>query len=275
MSSEGRHAGEEILQITAVMAREVFGDRLSAVFALGSLAHGGFVPLCSDVDVALILRELTGETSAQVARVKRLTTAEAPTPLAKRLSIFWSDWHGVHHGHGRLGRLPAVDRLDLLDDGCLLLGRDDRAGAIRPGVDTLVVEAAEFACARFDDAYLANLYEPDRLVADGPRAVTKTVLFPIRFLYTLSAGAIGHNGHAAHWYETHGAYPILADAAMRWREHGITDVAAATDLLASRIVGVYAEFFDAYTAALTANGHTTTANDLRERRHSLSAHGDW
>lgn len=272
MSSDDHHTGEEVLHTATVVAREVFGDRLNAVFALGSLAHGGFAPVASDIDIALILQELTDDTPTQVDRVRQRSIAKASTPLAERLSIFWSDWHGVHHGPAGLARLPAVDRLDLLDHGRLLLGHDERARATRPAVGTLVVEGAEFACARFDDAYFARLHEPDRLVADGARTVTKTVLFPIRFLYTLNTGRIGHNAHAVDWYRSHGAYPVLADAAMSWRERGIADPAAATELLHSHLVAVYEEFFDAYTTALDVDGHTVAADDLRERRRSLSAY---
>lgn len=273
MSSNDHHVGEEILHTATAVAREVFDDRLSAVFALGSLAHGGFTPACSDIDIALIVHELTGGTAHQVDQVRQLSIARVDTPLAARLSIFWSDWHGVHHGPAGHARLPAVDRIDLLDHGRLLLGRDERAGATRPDAGTLVREGAEFACALCGDAYLARLHEPAQLVADGARTTTKAVLFPIRFLYTLHTGTIGHNVHAADWYRAHGAYPELADAAMRWRENGITDPTAASALLNTSLVGVYEEFFDAYTAALAADGHTTVADALHERHRSLLTQG--
>jgi hypothetical protein len=264
-------AGEEVLQVAVLAAGDVFGERLQAAFALGSLAHGGFAPLASDVDIALILNELTEEVPAEIDRVRQHSIARAGTPLVERLSIFWTDWQGVHHGPTGPGRLPAIDRLDLLDDGRLLCGRDQRAGASRPGIDTLIVEVAQFACARFDDAYLARLHHPHRLVAEGTRTTTKAVLFPVRFLYTLATGRIGHNARAAAWYQGQGAHPGLAEAVIRWREHGLTDPAAATTLLEAHLISVYVEFFDAYVAALAAAGRTTTAEDLLIRRRGLSA----
>ncbi|NKQ59261.1 hypothetical protein HFP15_41135 [Amycolatopsis sp. K13G38] len=254
---------ERILLTTVEVAREVFADRLSAAYALGSLAHGGFAPLVSDLDIALILDELTSGTEAEIQRVRQQAVARAAGPLAERLSIFWTDWDGVRRGRGRTGRLPEIDRLDLLDQGRLLHGADGRDGATPPEHAKLVSDAAEFACTWFDDARIALLHEPRRLVAAGPRPVTKAALFPMRFRYTLATGRIGHNADAAGWYAAHGAYPELAEAAMRWREHGLDDT--ADDVLQRCLTGVHEEFFDAYDQALTAAGQHTLAARLRER----------
>lgn len=237
------------------------------MFALGSLAHGGFAPLVSDVDIALILRELTPDTPARIAEVNTLTCQQAPSPLADRLSIFYADWDGVRHGPGRHARLPAVDRLDLIDSGRLLHGTDRRAPAVRPDGQTLVREGAEFACAKFDRSYLARLHHPAQLVNDGARAVTKAVLFPVRFLYTLHTHNIGHNAHATTWYIHHGTHPALPQAAMTWREQGISDPKRATAILDQQLTGLYVEFFDAYEQALTRSGNDYLAEALR-RCHS-------
>lgn len=260
-------AGERVMNKATALARAVLGDQLDAVFALGSLAHGGFAPLVSDVDIALILRELTPDTPARITTINTLTRQQAPSPLADRLSIFYADWHGVRHGTGQHARLPAVDRLDLIDSGRLLHGADRRASAVRPDGQTLVREGAEFACARFDQSYLARLHDPSRLVSDGVRAVTKAVLFPVRFLYTLGTHRVGHNAHAATWYVRHGAHPALPEAAMTWREHGITDPERAIAMLDQQLTGLYIEFFDAYEHALTRTGNDLLAEDLR-RSHS-------
>ena len=61
---------------------------------------------------------------------------------------------------------------------------------------------------------------------------------------------MGHNGAAATWYGRHGAHAPLAHAAMRWRESGIDDAAAAVRDLRTHLVGVYVEFFDAYAPAV-------------------------
>jgi hypothetical protein len=80
--------------------------------------------------------------------------------------------------------------------------------------------------------------------------VTKAVLFPVRFLYTLRTHRIGLNADAAGWYAEHGRHPAVVAGAMRWREAGIIDPAAVTGLLAAELAGLYAEFVEAYAAEL-------------------------
>lgn len=268
---EDHNDAENVLAVGVDAATEIFGPRLRAAFALGSLAHGGFAPLASDVDLALVIDGPGPGTAHQVARVKDLAVARSSSVLAERLSVFWSDWDGVRGGTGPHCRLPAVDRLDLLDDGRLLRGSDERASAIRPGRVALIAEGAAFACHKFDDAFLADLREPGKLVAAGPRATTKAVLFPVRFLYTLASGRIGHNGHAAQWYSQDGAHPALVEAAMGWRTDGMPDTAGAEKLLTSDLVGVYEEFFSAYRSALAELGHEGLAEAIAGRQEALGA----
>ena len=49
--------GEAVLERAVTAYAEALGDRLVAGYALGSLAHGGFSPLVSDVDLGLILAD--------------------------------------------------------------------------------------------------------------------------------------------------------------------------------------------------------------------------
>jgi hypothetical protein len=276
MTADEDKSGEYVLAAATAVACEVFGERLDAVFALGSLAHGGFAPLVSDVDIALILTELSSSTPAQVTEVAALAQARAATPLAQRLSVFWADWEGVHHGTLSAARLPAVDRLDLLDAGRLLHGTDRREGAERPDGETLVEEGAEFASSKFDDTYLSCLHHPEALVNDGVRAVTKAVLFPVRFLYTLHTHRIGLNADAADWYAHHGRHRPLAAAAMDWREHDIADPTAARALLHQHLVGLYDEFLDTYIDTLSQRGqhdHAKALNIRRENLHALAPTG--
>ena len=52
--------GEAVLAQALAAYRAALGSRLVAAYALGSLAHGGFSPLVSDVDLGLILRTRSG-----------------------------------------------------------------------------------------------------------------------------------------------------------------------------------------------------------------------
>jgi predicted nucleotidyltransferase len=65
------NVGETVLAEAVDAFRDALGDRLLAAYALGSLAHGGFSPLVSDVDLGLIvcdpLRSDDAETIQAVA----------------------------------------------------------------------------------------------------------------------------------------------------------------------------------------------------------------
>lgn len=252
--------GDAVVDRAVGAAAEEFGPRLSASYALGSIAHGGFAPLVSDVDVMLVLDGVDPATSARVADVRERVRGDVPGELAGRLSVFWSDPAGVRHGAGEHSRLPEVDRLDLLDSGRLLLGDDCRAGATRPTTDALILHAAEFALTKFDDAYLAGLRDPGTLVAGGARPVTKAVLFPVRFLYTLATGRIGRNADAATWYSTRHAHAELVVAAATWRTAGLPDLVVARGLLSSHLRPVYATFAAEYVRALRELGQELIAD---------------
>lgn len=248
-------AAEAVLTAATAAAVAGFGDDLVAVHTIGSLAHGGFAPLVSDVDVALVLRRTDARTAGRVHRLTGRVRSGSASVLAERLSVFWADPDTVRHGPGRApARLPAADRLDLVDSGVLRHGADVRAGAVRPDRATLVAEAAAFALARFGADRAGALTDPDGLVRAGPRPVTKTVLFPVRFLHTLRTGQVGRNDAAAASYT--GPHRALDAAALRWRTAGLGDRAAASGLLAAHLPGLYREFVDAHLAALPAGAAT-------------------
>jgi hypothetical protein len=88
------------------------GSALVEVYQLGSLAHGGFSKIYSDIDVGLLLN--SGQPPERISEL----IAEAKLldgEYGKKLSVFWGNpdcaW----------GRLPNLDRLDLLDHGVPLL----------------------------------------------------------------------------------------------------------------------------------------------------------
>ena len=182
----------------AVRAYEAaLGDRLVAAYALGSLAHGGFSPLVSDLDLGLVLRDppLAGDRGA-IERVAAGLAAADPDRHG-RLSVFWGTRASLS-GQGGDARFPPVDRLDLLHDGLLLSGEDTREGLPEPRRSELLAGGAEFALALLaGDETLALLHRADLLPAHGTRRLTKLVLFPVRFLYTAETGLVGANDAAA------------------------------------------------------------------------------
>ncbi len=233
--------GEAVLDQAVTGAQELWGQRLVAAYALGSLAHGGFSDLVSDVDLGLVLADpLTADDAARVAALGERVRAGG-LPLAERLSVFW----GTLRGEGTLGRFPPLDRLDLARHGRLLVGRDARDGVLSPTTRELVLAAAEQALRSLaTPAVVAELDDPAGLVAAGARHLTKRILFPVRFLYTARTGAIGRNHDAvAHFVATEsGPMADLAAAALRWRESPPERDPAAVDIVAAGIKPLYRHF---------------------------------
>lgn len=138
------HEGEALLARAVSAYRDALGSRLIAGYALGSLAHGGFSPLVSDVDLGLVLQDpLRTKDNVTIHTVAR-SLRTGRSALDKRLSVFWGTPLTLQ-GQRRGGRFPPLDRLDLLEHGRLLTGRDARACVARPGQDELLVAGAEFA----------------------------------------------------------------------------------------------------------------------------------
>lgn len=272
------------------------GPRLLAGYALGSLAHGGFSPLVSDVDLGLVLagplRPADRLTVGTVARRLRAGGSD----LQRRLSVFWGSpatLRGTAHG----GRFPPLDRLDLLENGRLLAGAEARDGMARPGQTELLVAGAEFAIGdlggrigwparlsprsglsartrlrRRDDTILAQLRDPRRLVASGPRQLTKVVLFPARFLLTAATGQVGTNGLAAEHYLAARPAPAaaLVAAALAWRDEP-PPPAAAIPLLERELIPLYVQFLDDHVARLQAAGRPRLAASMSRWRGRLLA----
>jgi predicted nucleotidyltransferase len=237
--------GEAVLDQAVALAREAWEGRLLAAYALGSLAHGGFSALVSDVDLGLVLADpLAADDAARVAALGDRVRAAA-APLADRLSVFWGSPAALR-GAGPLGRFPPLDRLDLLRYGRLLAGRDVRDGLPTPTTRELVLAAAEQALRSLAaPAVVAELDDPEGLVAAGARHLTKRILFPVRFLYTAQTGEIGRNHDAvAHFVATEsGPMADLAAAALRWRETPPEhDRAASARVVAAGIKPLYRHF---------------------------------
>ena len=97
------------------------------------------------------------------------------------------------------------------------------------------------------------LADPDALVALGTREVTKAVLFPVRFLYTLGTGRADGNEPAVRWYAAQPmvAAASLATAALDWRNRGL-DPERAMELLRRELLPLYLELTSRYAQALTS-----------------------
>ena len=265
--------GERVLAEAADAYRVALGDRLLAAYALGSLAHGGFSALVSDVDLGLILDDPLMPGDGDAIRAIAEMEKSKGSALHERLSVFWGT-PATLRGEIEGGRFPPLDRLDLLAHGRLLLGNDDaRRGLPAPGRRELLVTGAEFALASLagDDA-TEEILSPELLLGRGIRRVTRLVLLPVRFLSTAATGSVGANPVAvAHYLENDRApsRPLVA-AALGWRTAPPADDSHAAGLLREQLLSLYLYYIDDHVERLDAIGESDLAASFRDWRRRLA-----
>ena len=283
------------VQAEAVLAeatnayRRAFGERLLAAYALGSLAHGGYSPLVSDIDLGLVVADPLRRSDADTIQRVAEALKAGGSALHERLSVFWgtpSTLAGQEVG----GRFPPLDRLDLIQHGRQLYGEDARENLPQPSRTDLLVAGAEFAldflagagpmhghggqdASSFrpaaDDA-VVQIRRPEVLVAQGVRRVTKLVLFPVRFLYSAETGLVGTNHSAADHYLAINQAPgaALVAAALSWRDHP-PDPTVATALLQREMIPLYLHYIDDHMARLTAADRLDLTEAFAQWRHRI------
>ena len=285
--------GETVLLEAIGAYQAALGDRLLAAYALGSLAHGGFSELVSDVDLGLIISDPPQPSDPDtIARVLEAERGKG-SPLHERLSVFWGTPTTLA-GEREGGRFPPLDRLDLIENGRLLAGTDDaRARAVRPSPQQLIVTGAEFALDHLaavrppsdeDGGRLGSIgadggeafeqvRSPELLADQGVRQVTKLVLFPVRFMYTAATGQVGTNGDAvAHYLEQQDVVGArLVEAALAWRTDPPSNQTTLVGLLREQLVPLYVEYIDDHIRRLGEVGRGDLAAAFEEWREQLLA----
>lgn len=268
---KGQDLGERVLNDAVKLAKERWGGRLVAAYALGSLAHGGFSAHVSDVDAGLVLSDPLEGSDADAVRSLSCTVKATGAPLADRLSVFWGS-AATLSGAATGGRFPPVDRLDLKQFGRLLAGQDIRARVPEPTLREMVVSAASVSFKSLSTAEVtAQLKNPAQLVAAGARPLTKRILFPVRFVFTARTGNIGTTDAAVEYFTAAEKSPAadLAGRALAWRyEPPDPGDPAVLECAEKGLLPLYRLFIDDYEARLRAYGEPELAQgfrDLRER----------
>ncbi len=265
MPEKADQLGQAVLERAVDAARDLWRDRLLAAYALGSLAHGGFSRLVSDVDAGFVLEGPLIQTDKDTVSALGDRVKGSGLPLADRLSAFWGPRDCLD-----AGRFPAIDRADLLQYGRLLYGQDVRDGLSMPTQQELALQGAMAGLGLLErDAYKAALADPASLLRGDLKPLTKTILFPVRFLYTLRTGEIGRNHDAVnHFVETErGPAADLAAAALIWRDAPpAQDDAAAAALLNAGLRPIWELFLQDHLGRLQAFAPSDLLDRLRSAR---------
>jgi predicted nucleotidyltransferase len=165
--------------------------RIFGIYLIGSLAHGGFGPRYSDIDLALIVRDQV--TGGELDLVRREAAAESST-YASMLSLFWAD------RDFRIGRFPPLDRLDLIDHAVTLIERE-RVRPPRPTREEIRSYLRGEPLRNWSNEVL-RLAALETLPAGDHKRYLRALLYPARFLYSWQTGAIASNDDAVAFLES-------------------------------------------------------------------------
>jgi hypothetical protein len=164
------------------------GTALVEVYKLGSLAHGGFSAVYSDIDVGLLLNcsEPPVVMAEAIGEAKDLDAK-----YGKKLSVFWGNPQYTW------GRLPDIDRLDLLDHALPLL-HGHKPDFRRPAE----AEVHQALRESFERSYRPRLPEFGslrQLEAHQRKPYIRAVLYPARLIYTWDNLAVDSNDRAVEY----------------------------------------------------------------------------
>jgi len=182
---------DELLDYVARVAehfKSQLGTSLVEAYKLGSLAHGGFSKIYSDIDVGLLL-SCTEPSAAMPAIIAEAKTLD--TEYGKKLSIFWGNPEFTW------GRLPVIDRLDLVDHGVPLL-RGVKPTFHRPTKDEIHQEQIQ----SIERSWKSRLPELSRLTTLEPKdrkPYIRAILYAARLIYTWDNLAVDSNDRAVEY----------------------------------------------------------------------------
>lgn len=157
----------------AAYFKSQLGNSLVEAYQLGSLAHGGFSSVYSDIDVGLLLacRDAPAAMSEAIADAKKLDAG-----CGKKLSVFWGNpdfaW----------GRLPHLDRLDMLDHGVPLLN-GHKARFRRPSKEEIRAELLR-SIERSWKSRLPELSALTSLAPENRKPYVRAILYAARLIFS-------------------------------------------------------------------------------------------
>ena len=167
---------------------------------MGSLARGGFSEAASDIDIGIILNGMPRKDDSSIIKKIQAHSKNNYPHIKNHVSIFWGSIESIN-GVIDAGRYPPFDRLDLIDHAELIYGTDVRHKLAKPTQKELVIASAAFAVDYLGSRERVNEFLTGALIANkGTVYVTKTILFPTRFIYLERTGEVAGNEVSHRYY---------------------------------------------------------------------------
>ena len=264
----GTEEGWRVIDTAVRCARRQLSDGLVSAYAIGSLAHGGFRPAVSDVDLALLTDQQPDRDTSQIVAAIATEVRDAGLTLGDRLSIFHAPWATFSDPPLDARFLP-IDRYDLIRYGILVHGTDQGADASAPTDEEIREQAIQSALRRVTPEQLTA--DLNQLTADGVTVhdATKMVLWPVRLQHVCDTGhATGNAAAVNHYLQLPDArHRTLAQDALRWRDlPAIPSPDAALKRITDEIQDLHAEVFQRLSEQTNLPRHA----ELAQRAHQLT-----
>ena len=262
-----------LVQEVLSLSESTFKERCLAIYIMGSLARGSFSEVASDIDIGIILDgPLRPQDGSIIDSVLSKALARSAT-VQNKVSIFWGSVDSIN-GVVDAGRYPPFDRLDLIDHALLLSGQDVRRNLIRPTKKELEISGAEFALDLLgSDERIEEFHNCSLVASKGTVYVTKTVLFPARFIYLERTGEIAGNDVSFQYYVDHfsGYDAALVQRAYQWRQESLPESSdEVVELLNKGLVPLYCRFIDIYRDCLSHYGEGDLSHRLGSWREAIT-----
>lgn len=254
-------------------AQEVFGKRCISIYIMGSLARGGFSEVASDIDMGIILGGTLQEGDSSAIEDIKFNAVKNHPQINNNVSIFWGTVESIN-GMVDAGRYPPFDRLDLIEHALLLSGVEVRDQLIRPTKEELEIASAEFSIDYLGNTERINEFSNCDLITNkGAVYVTKTVLFPARFIYLAKTGEIAGNDVSYQYYLDNfsGSDADLVDSGYQWRLNSLPDnLDLVTQKIDNGIVDLYHNFIDIYAERMDSYGQNELKSKLIQWKNNIA-----
>lgn len=263
---------EEISQETAKsfadrvsdVAQSAFKERFVSSYLMGSLARGGFSAIASDIDCGIIIKsplsnadqDIIGSISKEIEKYKG--------DLTIHVSIFWGSIRSIN-GEEDGGRYPPFDRFDLISHAKLIAGDDVRQFLHTPTQKELEIASMAFALRRFaKEGGIDDFKKPSRILKKGVVEITKTVLWPVRFIYILRTGKIAGNDVSVKYFRDNfsGHVVGLVSEAYKWRSVRLPPDKEVLELLENSLVPLYEICINIYVKRLEEYGEKDLVEEI-------------
>ena len=254
-----------------------FKEEVNSCYFIGSLAHGGFSRSCSDIDIVLILNYYS---DSVVEKINNLTVESRLLDLAvpsERISIFWSAMTCINSTNS-LGRLPEIDKLDLIRNGKIFYGSDIRSQLNLPLKNSILIDSCQFALLQlFENQQHFNFIGNPQMLIDNIRLLTKLVLFPVRFIYTADTGevAVAEKAvdHLAMKEEVDKNIINIAQEALLLRGNGTNQISKANLMLIQKnMVPLYNIYIQKYREIMFTYNRLDLSSGLEKWQIALNAY---